>query len=139
MNRLSPGRESASPSTSEPSSGTVPPETEIPPQPQMEAGGEADGEPVIGKLAARERPLRERVTEKAYQARPYVVSGIKAGVPAALFGKIMVGEGAKGSHAARIAGLTGAGLGIANEAMQRWAEQNRRRALARKILSTEED
>lgn len=107
-----------------------------PAQTAQESQDDQGQEASIGKVAADET-FREKVMGGLSEARPYAVSGIKAGVPAALFGKIMIGEGPKASHAARIAGLVGASLGVGNEAMKRWAEQNKRQALAKKILNVE--
>lgn len=98
------------------------------------ATDEPDDGSAIGKAASAEEPRREKVMKGFAQARPYVVGGIKAGVPAALFGKIMAGEGPAGSKAARIAGVTGAGLGVANEYMKQWAEKNKRKDVAKRLL-----
>ena len=110
-----------------------PPETDQP-MPAEPAGETAAEEAPVGKLASADATLSEKTMSGVAKARPYVVSGIKAGIPAAIFGKIMAGEGAKGSHAARIAGIAGAGLGVANEAMKQWAEKHKQKALAKKIL-----
>jgi len=56
---------------------------------------------------------------------------LKAGIPAAFFMKTMVPSSA---GAARTAGLVGAGLGMGNEYLERWAEKNKRKAVAKKIL-----
>ena len=123
----------------EPSQDVQAPEMDQP-MPAEPAGtdGAEPQEAAVGKLAsAQERPLSEKAMEGMSKARPYVVGGIKAGIPSAFFAKALVGEGAKGSHAARIAGITGAGLGVANEYMKRWAEKNKQKALAKKILSSE--
>lgn len=114
------------------------PEVDQPlPAEPVTADGAEPQEAAVGKLAAAEPTMTEKAMAGMSQARPYVVGGIKAAIPAAFFAKIMAGEGAKGSHAARVAGLAGAGLGVANEYMKQWAEKNKRQELAKKILSSE--
>lgn len=105
---------------------TQAPETEQPASPEME-GDE------LGK-EAKDKGVKQKALEGFAKSRPYVVGGIKAGVPAAVFGKILVGDGPKGSKAARVAGLVGAGLGVGNEYMKDWAEKNKRRSVAKKLL-----
>jgi hypothetical protein len=80
--------------------------------------------------------IKEKSLSGFAQARPYAASAIKAAIPAALFGKFMAGEGSRGSKAARILGITGAGLGIADEALKNWAKKHKRKAVAQKILGT---
>lgn len=87
------------------------------------------------KTASNLSPRQKKLLEHAADARPYVVGAVKAGIPAALFGKIMAGEGPKGSHAARVLGIAGAALGAGNEYVQRWAEKNKRMSVAKKLLA----
>jgi hypothetical protein len=114
-----------------PDSLTQNPELE-PAQPSQPAETFESGEPVLGKTAS------EKVKQKALtgfaKARPYVAEGIKGALPAALFGKIMAGEGPKGSHTARVMGVLGAAAGITNRALKDWAERHKRREVAKKIL-----
>jgi hypothetical protein len=98
-------------------------------------GGDGGGEMSIGKMAAvftEER--KEKAIGAFVKARPYVAGGLKAGIPAALAGKIIAGEGPRGSNVARVAGIIGAGLGVANEGLKNWAEKNKRKAVAKQLL-----
>lgn len=79
--------------------------------------------------------IKERSLEGFAKARPYVASAFKAAIPAALVGKFMAGEGSRGSKAARIGAITGAGLGIVNKALEDWAQKHKRKAVAKKILN----
>ena len=121
----------SSPSPTTPDSVAQNPELE-PAAPAQPAEPSEGGEPVMGKTAAEE--LKERALTGFAKARPYVAEGIKGALPAALFGKIMAGEGAKGSHAARVMGLLGATAGVTNRALKDWAEKHKRRHVAKKIL-----
>jgi hypothetical protein len=108
------------------------PEKEQPPPAATVDGEESE--------KSAEKKWKERKTQalSAFaKARPYAVSGIKAGVPAAVLGGIMGAgkEGARGSRAAKIFGALGAGAGMANQAIKDWAEKNKRKAVAKEILA----
>ena len=87
------------------------------------------------KIAEDQKPVKERALESFVKVRPYAASGFGAGVPAAVFGKIVGGEGPTGSRLARTLGIVGAGLGMGNEALKQWAKKNKRRRISKAILS----
>lgn len=74
----------------------------------------------------------DRVMETVVKARPYAAGAFKAGVPAGFFGGILGGP-----KLARIFGITGAGLGAANEYLRQWARKHKRLKAAREILKQE--
>jgi len=115
------------------------PEDQTVANPEMADSSDGDGggggETSIGKLAeVFTEDRKERAIGAFAKARPYVAGGLKAGIPAALAGKIIAGDGPKGNNAARIAGIIGAGLGVANEGLKNWAEKNKRKAVAKQLL-----
>ena len=118
------GRES-SPSLTEPNSLTQNPENDRPVPPQAE-GGEDDGSASIGKTAESKK---EKALGAFASARPYVAEGVKAGVPAALLGNIY-----GGTRGAKIFGAIGTTGGVVNQALKDWAEKNKRKRVARRIL-----
>lgn len=87
----------------------------------------------LGKTAADEG-FQERAMGRFDKVRPYVAGAIKAGVPAAVFGKILAGEGARAMHTARVMGLLGAAAGVGNESVKNWAEKHKRTDVAKRIL-----
>jgi hypothetical protein len=96
--------------------------------PEADPGTPANPEDESGeKMAADD--LKTKALGGFASARPYVASAFKAGVPAALLGGVMGGP-----RAAKVMGAVGAGLGVTNEALENWAEKNKRKAVARKIL-----
>jgi hypothetical protein len=106
--------------------------------------GQGIGEGTMYKGAAKDDTARERALKGFVKARPYVVSGVKAGLPAGLFTKMLLPEsptGAVGKAMKRIgpmgAVLIGAGLGVTNEALKAWAKRHRRKTrLAKQLLKT---
>lgn len=86
------------------------------------------------KLAASDDGLKQRALEGFVKARPYVSAGLKAGVPAAVMGKLLVGEGKAGTRAGQVLGVLGAGAGVTDEALEQWARRNKRRREAKTIL-----
>ena len=99
------------------------------PEPAQVAQDDAGEGTSVGKVASKSKS--DKALEAFSEVRPYAVSGLKAGIPAAFFMKTMVPSSA---GAARTAGLVGAGLGMGNEYLERWAEKNKRKAVAKKIL-----
>ena len=91
--------------------------------------GDVGAEASVEKTSAQKR--RDRLMEGFATARPYVVSGVKAGVPAALLGKVFFGD-----KSAKGLAVVGSGLGVANQALKDWAEKHKRKAVAKKLLGT---
>jgi hypothetical protein len=118
------------PNLTNPDSVAQNPELDQPPPAQP--ASDEEGEPALGKTASE--TMKERALTGFAKARPYVAEGVKGALPAALFGKIMAGEGPKGSHTARVMGVLGAAAGITNRALKDWAERHKRREVAKKIL-----
>lgn len=107
--------------------------------PEVEHGqGIADGYEKVGKVLTRER--KEKAIGAFARVRPYVASGVKAGVPAAVMTKMLLGEGGsdvakkRGSRIVRTVGLLGAGAGMANRALKEWAARHKRKGVAKEIL-----
>jgi hypothetical protein len=125
------GKDQASPGYVEPNTSAQTPESEQPAEPSLAQNEGDGGDPSIGKTAEILEPGSR--TEKALKgfasARPYVAEGVKAGVPAAVLGNIVGGR-----RLGTIAGVGGAGLGVANEALKRWAQKNKGQAVAKKLL-----
>lgn len=91
--------------------------------------------------AARER--RDRAIGAAATARPWVKSGIKGAIPAAVAANFLIPATEQPwlrRKSKIVAGMTavGAGLGVADKALKDWAEKNKRKAVAREILKTGE-
>lgn len=88
----------------------------------------------LTKIAAKEEDTREGVMRRFVKARPYVAAAIKTGLPAGLAAKMLLPTGGSlekwGPRAAL--GL-GAGLGLANVAIQRWAEKHPRGEVAKEL------
>ena len=92
----------------------------------------------LEKLGAEES-LKDRAMTGFVKARPYIAGAAKTGLPAALAGRMLFDTAAKGSasraaHAGRTFGLIGAGAGVANVALQRWAQKHKRNKAAKEIL-----
>jgi hypothetical protein len=115
----------------EPNTVTQNPEQDQPNAPEL-AHDEGDGDVALGKTAAPSDP-KERVMHGFASARPYVASGVTAGVPSALLGNVFGGK-----RGARIGGVLGATAGATNEYLRQWAEKNRRKAVAKKLLEGQE-
>ena len=95
---------------------------------ESEGGGDGDGGAVkMAKVFTKER--KEKAIGAFAKARPYVAGGFTAGVPAALLGGVMGGK-----KTAKTLGIIGAAAGVTNEALKDWAEKNKRKRVARKIL-----
>lgn len=117
---------SSSPGYVEPNTTSQAPELDQPPDPQL-AQEEDEGDPAVGKTA--EADLGTKAMQGFAEARPYVVGGLQAGVPMAVLGNIVGGR-----KAGIGAGLVGTGLGATNEYLKQWAEKNKRKAVAKKLL-----
>jgi hypothetical protein len=76
-----------------------------------------------------EEDTKERVMQGFVKSRPYVAGAIKTGLPAALVAKTVLDK----PWVTRAALLGGAGLGVANEAIKRWAQKHPRGSLAKEI------
>ncbi|MHC4180571.1 MAG: hypothetical protein ACYSWU_23980 [Planctomycetota bacterium] len=103
-------------------------------EPAVEGTGPTDAGEKVAKLLTKER--KEKALEGVATARPYVVSGVKGAVPGALIGKVLF-EGGKGrlaGHAGRTGAILGGAMGVTHEALQRWAEKHKRKAVAKKLL-----
>jgi len=108
--------------------------------------GQGIGEGTMYKGAAgkEKKPISERALGGFVKARPYVVGGVKTGLPAGLFAKMLLPESPKGrvgTVAKRIgpmgAVLIGAGLGVTNEALKAWAKKRKKKTrLAKQLLKT---
>jgi hypothetical protein len=83
---------------------------------------------------ATDESLKQRALEGFVGVRPYVSSGLKTGIPAAVMGKLLVGEGKVSTRAGQVLGVLGATAGVADEALKQWASRNKRRKAARTIL-----
>lgn len=119
----SPQTQDQQPGYVEPNTVSQNPEQEQPQSPEMEnedMGKEAD------------KNLKTKAMEGFVAARPYVASGVKAAIPAAMLGGIIR---SRGSGLAKAMGAAGAVAGVGNEALERWAEKNKRRAISKKILA----
>jgi len=84
------------------------------------------------KLAEKEvekEDLGTRTMRRFVKARPYVAGAIKGGLPAALVAKTLIDK----PWVNRAALLGGAGLGLANEAIQQWSKKNPRARLSEEI------
>ena len=100
------------------------------PMPAEPDTGEDDAQKTAGKRMERLSKGKQKALGTFAAARPYVASGVKAGLPLAVLGNLYGGK-----RAAKIFGAVGAGAGVANEALQSWAEKHKRRAVAKKILA----
>jgi len=101
-------------------------------QPQFEGmSPEESGESSIGKEAS---VRTDKAIERFGEARPYVAGALKAGLPAAIFGNFYGGP-----KLGKTIGLVGAGAGLTNEFLKSWAQKNKRKAVARKILKGQND
>lgn len=101
--------------------------------PEVEHGsGIGEAYEKVSKVLTRER--KEKAISGFAAARPYVSSAVKAGVPSAIMAKMLMGEGAKGTRAAQVAGVLGAGAGLANRALKNWALKHKRKGIAKEIL-----
>jgi len=119
----------------EPNTVSQSPELDQPPEPEMAQGEEGgEGDPAVGKTAEVDWDnVGTRAMHGFAGARPYVVGGLQAGVPAAVLGNIIGGR-----RAGAIAGTVGTGLGATNEYLKQWAAKNRRKAVAQKLLAGQE-
>lgn len=89
------------------------------------------------KAAEKKQKRRVESALRSFAAaRPYAVSAVKAGVPAAVLGGIMGAgkSGVRGARTAKIMGVLGAGAGMANQAVKDWAEKHPRKKLSKEIL-----
>jgi hypothetical protein len=91
--------------------------------------------------SAKER--REQAIGAAAKARPWIKSGIKGAIPAAVAANFLIPATKEpwiGRKSKIVAGVTaaGAGLGLADKALRDWAEKNKRKRVAREILKTSE-
>lgn len=117
----------------EPNTVTQAPELDQPPAPQL-AQEEDEGDPAVGKTAEVDwEGMGTKAMHGFVGARPYVVGGLQAGVPAAVLGNIVGGR-----RLGIIAGLGGTGAGMINEHLKQWAARNKRKALSKKILEGQE-
>lgn len=98
------------------------------PAPAEPDTGEDDAQS-LGKIAGRLSERKQKAMEGFAKVRPYVASGVKAGLPAAVLGNIYGGK-----RTAKVFGAVGAGAGVLNEALQNWAEKNKRRRVAKELL-----
>jgi hypothetical protein len=114
----------------EPNTVSQSPELEQPPEPEV-ARDEDEGDPAVGKTAQAEGA--ERAIRGFAEARPYVVGGLKAGVPIAVLGNIVGGR-----RTGAIAGGVGTGAGVLNEYLKQWAQKHKRKAVAKKLLEGQE-
>jgi hypothetical protein len=111
-------------------------------------GGQGIGEGTMYKGAEKKdkpkKPLKERALRGFVKARPYATAGVTAGVPAGIFAKMLLPEkptGRVGKVLTRMgpggAALIGAGLGVTNLALKRWARKKRKKTkLVKQILKT---
>lgn len=83
---------------------------------------------------AEEKDFKERAMSTFVKARPYAAGAAKAGIPAALAGKMLFEGASWAPHAARTAGIIGATAGVANEALKEWARRKKRGKLRKEIL-----
>lgn len=105
------------------------PDTELAPPAQLEAddGAEMDT-PKTAKLSKERKSSRsDRALLAFSKSRPYVTDAIKAGVPTAVFGKLLVGEGARATRAARLLGIFGASAAVTNRALGDLAARKKQR------------
>jgi len=105
---------------------TVTQDPEMEPAEPPEADQAVDGG---AEKTAREKPFKEKALETFAKARPYVASGVKAGLPMAAIGNLTVGR-----KTGIVAGTVGTAAGVVNEALKQWAEKNKRKSVAKKIL-----
>jgi hypothetical protein len=91
--------------------------------------------------AAKER--REKAIGAAATARPWIKSGIKGAIPAAVAANFLIPATEqpwlrRKSKAVAATTLIGAGLGVADKALQDWAARHKRTSLGKEILKTSE-
>ena len=94
---------------------------------EEDAGGGDGGAVKMAKLLTKER--KEKAIGAFAKARPYVAGGVSAGVPLGFLGNIMGGK-----KTARTLGVLGAAAGVTNEALKDWAEKNKRKRVAKRLL-----
>lgn len=93
------------------------------------------GEGIV-KTSSDSNGRRKKLISHFTGARPYLSSAVKAALPAAVVGKIVVGDGPKGLRAARLFAAAGGALGATDRALQNWAQRNKRDPLAKKVLQS---
>ncbi len=109
------------------------PELDQPPEPEV-VGDQDEGDAAVGKTAQSNISAgAERAMHGFAEARPYVVGGLKAGVPSAVLGNIVGGR-----RAGAIAGGVGTAAGVMNEYLKDWAQKHKRKAVAKKLLEGQE-
>ena len=117
----------------EPNTVSQNPEQDQPAPPQL-SQEEDEGDPAVGKTAEVDwEGMGNKAMHGFVGARPYVVGGLQAGVPAAVLGNIVGGR-----RLGIMAGLGGTGAGVVNEHLKAWAAKNKRKALSKKILEGQE-
>jgi hypothetical protein len=105
---------------------TQAPDAEQPQAPELETGDSDD----LGKEAkVNAEDAKSKALEGYAKARPYIISGVKGAVPAALLGGVLGGK--KGS---KVFGAVGAAAGVTDRALRSWAEENRRNRAAKALL-----
>ena len=101
------------------------------------------GQGFADKVAAVQKKRKDQAIGAAASARPWIKSGIKGAIPAAVAANFLIPATEQPwlrRKAKIVAGVTamGAGLGVADKALKDWAERNKRSRVAKQILKTGE-
>jgi hypothetical protein len=104
---------------------------------------EVEGGSGFAEKMASAKDRRDQAIGAAAKARPWIKSGIKGAIPAAVAANFLIPATKEpwiGRKSKIVAGVTaaGAGLGLADKALRDWAQKNKRRAVAKQILKTSE-
>lgn len=95
-----------------------------------------------GLIKAAEESRKERALNAMIKVRPWVSSAVMGAIPPAVAANFLIpatkepGIARKSKIIAGIAAL-GAGAGVADKALKRWAQKNKRRKAAQEVLTQE--
>lgn len=86
----------------------------------------------LAKLAGERK---DKAIGAAAQARPWIKSGVKGAIPAAIAANLLLPfEGGAKRGLVAGAGILGAGLGMGDRALKQWAKKHKGRKVAKEIL-----